>query len=442
MHHVFHYFIRSSVTLAWQKQTRPSATLNSLNDAIAMIEFTPEGIILNANSLFLDRMGYALNEIIGQHHSLFCTADFVQSSQYRDFWLRLKRGESFSDKYLRLAKNSRPVWLEANYVPVRDRAGRVVKIVKLATDITARITDAQEQRAMTTAIDRSMAVITFNLKGEVLKANANFLNTMGYRADEVIGLPHSRFCSEELRQSAEYKAFWEKLNRGEFISGQFQRVNKQGRTVWLRATYNPVFDAEGILYKVVKFATDVTAQVEKNQQERDAAQQAYKTALQTRESTRHGASVIENSVQTINALAGELHGISDDISDLSDSSDRIGEIVASIRRIADQTNLIALNAAVEAARAGAHGRSFAVVANEVRTLAANINQATSEIESRMQQNQLLATKALQGIASNMKRADDGVVLAQQAGDVISELRDSSSEVVRAISHVTETLSQA
>ncbi len=428
--------------LAWQKQTRPSATLNSLKDAIAMIEFTPEGIILNANSLFLDRMGYALNEIIGQHHSLFCTADFVQSSQYRDFWLRLKRGESFSDKYLRLAKNSRPVWLEANYVPVRDRAGRVVKIVKLATDITARITDAQEQRAMTTAIDRSMAVITFNLKGEVLKANANFLNTMGYRADEVIGLPHSRFCSEELRQSAEYKAFWEKLNRGEFISGQFQRVNKQGRTVWLRATYNPVFDAEGILYKVVKFATDVTAQVEKNQQERDAAQQAYKTALQTRESTRHGASVIENSVQTINALAGELHGISDDISDLSDSSDRIGEIVASIRRIADQTNLIALNAAVEAARAGAHGRSFAVVANEVRTLAANINQATSEIESRMQQNQLLATKALQGIASNMKRADEGVVLAQQAGDVISELRDSSSEVVRAISHVTETLSQA
>ena len=427
--------------LAWQKQTRPSATLNSLNDAIAMIEFTPEGIILNANSLFLDRMGYALNEIIGQHHSLFCTADFVQSSQYRDFWLRLKRGESFSDKYLRLAKNSRPVWLEANYVPVRDRGGRVVKIVKLATDITARITDAQEQRAMTTAIDRSMAVITFNLKGEVLKANANFLNTMGYRADEVIGLPHSRFCSEELRQSAEYKAFWEKLNRGEFISGQFQRVNKQGRTVWLRATYNPVFDAEGILYKVVKFATDVTAQVEKNQQERDAAQQAYKTALQTRESTRHGASVIENSVQTINALAGELHGISDDISDLSDSSDRIGEIVASIRRIADQTNLIALNAAVEAARAGTHGRSFAVVANEVRTLAANINQATSEIESRMQQNQLLATKALQGIASNMKRADEGVVLAQQAGDVISELRDSSSEVVRAISHVTETLSQ-
>jgi len=426
--------------LAWQKNSYPSATLNSLNDAIAMIEFTPEGVILNANPLFLERMGYALSEVIGQHHSLFCTADFVQSPHYRDFWLRLNRGESFSDKFLRLAKHSRPVWLEANYVPVQDRSGRVIKIVKLATDITARIVDAQEQRAMTTAIERSMAVIAFNLKGEVLKANANFLKTMGYRADEVTGLPHSQFCSEALRQSAEYKIFWEKLNRGEFISGQFQRVNKKGQTVWLRATYNPVFDDEGNLYKVVKFATDVTAQVEKNQQERDAAQQAYQTALQTSESTRHGASVIENSVETINALAGELHGISDDISDLSDSSDRIGAIVTSIRRIADQTNLIALNAAVEAARAGVHGRSFAVVANEVRTLAANINQATTEIESRVQQNHLLASKALKSIASNMKRADHGVVLAQQAGGVISELRDSSSEVVRAISHVTEALS--
>lgn len=427
--------------LAWQKKTHSSATLNSLSDAIALIEFSPEGVILNANPLFLERMGYGLHEVVGQHHSLFCTADFVQSPRYRDFWLRLKRGESFSDKFLRLAKNSRPIWLEANYVPVQDRSGRVIKIIKLATDITARIVDAQEQRAMTTAIERSMAVIAFNLKGEVLKANDNFLKTMGYRADEVIGLSHSRFCSEALRQSVEYKTFWQKLNRGEFISGQFQRVNKQGRTVWLRATYNPVFDEEGQLYKVVKFATDVTAQVEKSQLERDAAQQAYQTALQTSESTRHGASVIEESVHTINALAGELHGISGDIADLSDSSDRIGAIVTSIRRIADQTNLLALNAAVEAARAGVHGRSFAVVANEVRMLAANINQATTEIENRVQQNHLLTSRALQSIEANMQRADQSVVLAQQAGGVISELRDSSSEVVRAISHVTEALKQ-
>lgn len=427
--------------LAWQKRGNSSATLNSLQDAIAMIEFTPEGKIISANELFLERMGYTLPEIVGQHHSMFCTEDLVHSPQYRDFWRRLNRGEGFSDKFLRIAKNSRPIWLEANYVPVQDRSGRVIKIVKLASDITARIIDAQEQRAMTTAIERSMAVIAFSLKGEVLMTNDNFLKTMGYRASEVVGVHHSQFCPPEMRNSVEYRRFWQKLNQGEYISGQFERVNKLGRTVWLRATYNPVFNEAGELYKVVKFATDVTAQVEKNQLEREAAQQAYQTALQTSESTRLGATVIENSVQTINELAGELHGISGDINNLSESSDRIGAIVESIRRIADQTNLLALNAAVEAARAGQHGRSFAVVANEVRTLAANINRATTEIENRVQQNHMLAEKALKGIESNLKRADHGVVLAKEAGGVISEIRGSSSEVVRAISHVAEALKE-
>ena len=404
-----------------------------------MVEFTPDGHILTANTLFLERMGYTLAEIVGQHHSLFCTPDMVQSPQSREFWQRLNRGEGFSDKFLRVAKHSRPIWLEANYVPVQDRHGRVIKIVKLASDITAHIMDAQEQRAMTTAIERSMAVIAFNLKGEVLMANDNFFNTMGYRADEIIGRHHSLFCPPEMRTSEAYRRFWHKLNQGEYISGQFERVNKQGNTVWLRATYNPVFNSAGELYKVVKFATDVTAQVEKNQLEREAAQQAWQTALHTSESTQQGAAVIENSVQNINALASELHGISSDINDLSDSSDRIGAIVESIRRIADQTNLLALNAAVEAARAGQHGRSFAVVASEVRTLAANINRATSEIENRVRHNHLLADKAQKGIASNLKRADQGVVLAQQAGGVIAEIRGSSSEVVRAISHVADTL---
>jgi len=433
--------IASGITsrLAWQKRSHSSATLDSLNDSIAMIEFMADGTIITANALFLEKMGYQSDEVVGQHHSMFCTPDLLQSHQYQEFWMRLNRGESFSDKFLRVAKDSRPVWLEANYVPVRDRHGRVFKIVKLATDITSRIIDAQEQRAMTNAIERSMAVIAFNLQGEVLKANDNFLKTMGYRASEVIGAHHSQFCSAELRSSPEYKLFWQKLNRREFISGQFQRVNKQGATIWLRATYNPVFDDSGELYKVVKFATDVTAQVEKNRLERDAAQQAYQTALQTSESSKRGACVIANSVQTMNELAGELHGISSDITGLGDSSDSIGQIVSSIRRIADQTNLLALNAAVEAARAGTHGRSFAVVANEVRTLAQNINRATSEIEQRVQQNHLLASKAQKGITSNLQRADHGLALAQEAGGVIADIRDSSDDVVRAIGHVTEAL---
>lgn len=146
---------------SWQKRSHSAATLSSLNGSIAMIEFSPDGTILSANALFLARMGYTLAEIEDQHHSLFCTAEQLESRDYQDFWLRLNRGESFSDKFLRVAKNGRPVWLEANYVPVQNRHGRVIKIVKLATDITDHINDAQEQRAITTAIERSMAVIAF-----------------------------------------------------------------------------------------------------------------------------------------------------------------------------------------------------------------------------------------------------------------------------------------
>lgn len=432
--------IKSGVLARFSQPGRTSkATLSSLSDAIAMIEFSPEGNILNANSLFLEKMDYALFEVVGQHHRIFCPDSLVNSHEYTAFWQRLRRGESFSDKFLRLARNSRPVWLEANYVPVRDRNGRVIKIVKLASDITDRIIDAQEQRSMTNAINRSMAVIAFNTKGEVLRANDNFLKTMGYQDHEIIGQHHSLFCSDDLTQSREYSAFWKKLLQGDFVSGQFPRVDKAGNTIWLRATYNPVFDEHNRLYEVVKFATDVTSQVLKNQQERDAADHAYKAALETRENTRIGVSVIESSVMKMNEIAGELRKVSEDINGLSSQSAQIGVIVDTIRSIASQTNLLALNAAVEAARAGTHGRSFAVVANEVRSLAANIHTASQEIASVVDRNHELAAIAQKNIFANLNRADQGVTLVKEAGEVIVDIQTNSNQVVDAIGNVTQKL---
>lgn len=417
------------------------ATLSSLNDAIAMIEFTPEGLILGANSLFLEKMGYEMHEVIGQHHSLFCTPTLVSSPEYSHFWQRLRRGESFSNKFLRVAKNNRPLWLEANYVPVQDRSGRVIKIVKLATDITDHILDVQEQRAMTNAINRSMAVIAFNLTGQVLRANDNFLKTMGYHASEIVGKHHSLFCTAEVSNSKEYVEFWKKLRRGDFVSGQFPRVDKQGKIIWLRATYNPVFDENNQLYEVVKFATDVTSQVLRNHQEREAAEQAYQAALETSENTRLGVSVIEDSVNKMNEIAGELRKVSDDINGLSSQSAQIGVIVGTIRSIASQTNLLALNAAIEAARAGTHGRSFAVVANEVRSLAASIHTASQEISGVVDRNHELAAIAQKNITANIARADEGVNLVREAGDVIVDIQANSAQVVEATGHVSNNLTE-
>ncbi|WP_380178844.1 PAS domain S-box protein [Kalamiella sp. sgz302252] len=420
---------------------RPRATLSSLSDAIAMVEFTPDGRILTANALFLEKMGYSLSEVVGQHHRIFCPDDLIRSPEYGQFWQRLARGESFSDKFLRLAKHSRPVWLEANYVPVQDRHGRVIKIVKLASDITDRVQDAQELRAMTNAISRSMAVIAFNLKGEILRANRNFLKTTGYSQEQVVGRHHRMFCAPEVYNSREYSEFWQKLRRGDFVSGQFPRVNSKGETIWLRATYNPIFDANNELYEIVKFATDVTEQVKKNQQEREAVEHAYKAALETSQNTRLGVSVIENSVTRMNEIASELHKVSEDINGLSSQSAQIGVIVETIRAIANQTNLLALNAAVEAARAGTHGRSFAVVANEVRSLAANINSASQEIASVVDRNQQLAILAQKNITANLARADSGVTLVREAGDVIVNIQTNSEQVVEAIGNVTQQLTK-
>ena len=418
-----------------------AATLRSLQNAVACIEFKPDGTILSANPLFMKVMGYSLKEIVGQHHRIFCSPGWPGSPEHAHFWQRLRNGESFSDKFMRLTKSGRPVWLEAHYIPVKDPQGRVVKIVKLASDITSHVEDVLEQRAMMTAMERSMAVITFTPEGEIIKANDNFFSVMGYIPEEITGRHHRMFCSEEVRNSAEYSNFWARLKHGDFISGQFERINKRGETVWLRATYNPVFDENNRPYKVVKFASDVTAQVIKNQQERDAAQHAWHAAVDTQENTRTGATVIEGSVAVMNTIAAELDTVTREITNLNTQSRHISERVETIRKIADQTNLLALNAAVEAARAGTHGRSFAVVANEVRTLAANINYATQEIEGVVRDNHTLANQALKNIEASRSRAEEGVTLAQKAGKVVADIQLNASQVVEAIGNVNAVLKE-
>ena len=413
--------------------------IGAIRRTFAMIEFTVHGEIIDANEPFLAVMGYRLEELRGQHHRLFCSKEQLGSPAYTQFWRRLANGESFSDRYLRIAKDGREVWLEASYLPVRNAQGQVSKVIKLAADITARMHAEHQHESYLNAINRSTAVVEFNLAGEVQHANDNFLATMGYRLEEVRGKHHRQFCDREEAGSEGYKRFWQRLNRGEFISDLFKRVSKSGRVVWLRATYNPLYDAAGRLYGVVKFASDVTTQIEHREAESAAAQLAFDIAQETDASAIKGSETVEQTVQMVRGIADELARVASSIEALSTQSERIGSIVQVIRGIAEQTNLLALNAAIEAARAGEQGRGFAVVADEVRNLAARTSQATVEINEVVRLNHELALQAVEGMDGSKQRAEQGVLLASKAGEVMLEIRDEAQRVVDAIGQFTQAM---
>jgi methyl-accepting chemotaxis protein len=244
---------------ALARQKVQEGMINALNRSQAIIEFDPTGRILHANQNFLDALGYRLEEVRGQHHSLFVDPATRLTPEYRAFWDKLGRGEFDAGKYKRVAKGGREIWIQATYNPILDGAGKPYKVVKFAADITQAELHANEQKSRVDAINRAQAVIEFKLDGTILAANENFLATMGYSLAEIVGRHHSMFADPELARSPEYRQFWERLNRGEFIADKFRRLGKGGKDVWILASYNPLFDLNGQPVKVVKYATDITA---------------------------------------------------------------------------------------------------------------------------------------------------------------------------------------
>ncbi len=404
----------------------------ALKRSMAVIEFSMDGVILDANAILCRVTGYTENEIRGMHHSALCDEAYARSPEYRQFWSRLRQAESFSGKFKRVNKSGAPLWLEATYFPVASKDGHVEKVIKIASDITQQVKEAEYFRNLVTALNRSMAVIEFDMQGKVIEANANFLEVMGYSAEEIKGMHHRKFCREEYASSAAYNEFWSRLNRGDYFTGQLERVAKDGHTVWLEASYNPVNDENGKPYRVIKFAADITRTVLRQQVESQSARMAYEISLETEKVSSNGEQIILQATDKMHSLSEQVQASSNQVQNLGEQTRQISSIVKTIKEIADQTNLLALNAAIEAARAGESGRGFAVVADEVRKLAERTSGSTTEISRMIESIQAESQAVIESMARSQAGAEDGVHLANGAGAAIQQIRAGARKVVDAV----------
>ncbi|CAN7617188.1 methyl-accepting chemotaxis protein [Rhizobium sp. LjRoot254] len=475
----------------------------AMNKSQAIIEFSLDGKILKANENFCRALNYELREIVGQHHRMFVDPAEASSPAYTEFWRNLAAGNFDRAQYKRIAKGGREIWIEASYNPVF-RGGKPFKVVKFATDITAQKLKAAEDAGKLDALSRAQAVIEFTPNGDILTANENFLTTLGYSLSEIVGKHHAMFCEKDYTSTDDYRRFWQRLAGGEFVADEFLRVGKGGKKVHIQASYNPIIDMNGKIFKVVKFATDVTARVENVDRLADAlqalsdgdlTQDVGTPFISTLEKLRidfnsataklRGAmqSVAENA-SAIAAGAQQIRTASDDLSKrteqqaasveetaaaleeitttvadsshraqeagqlvaktrdnaersgtvvrnavdamgkIESSSSEIGNIIGVIDEIAFQTNLLALNAGVEAARAGDAGKGFAVVAQEVRELAQRSAKAAKEIKEL--------------ISASNQHVRSGVSLVGETGTALQEIVSQVQLVNSNVSAIVES----
>ena len=406
--------------------------LRALDRSTAIVHLGLDGKVIKANPLFGDIFGLRPQELEGQPHAMLCVPDYAASAQYQDFWRRLRAGETFGGLFQRRHKDGHLVWLRATYNPVFNAAGKVTRIVKLASDVTAQVEDRLRSTGVLDAIDRSMAVIAFSPDGHVQHANGNFLQCMGYQLDDVLGQHHRMFCTRDYAASPAYASFWDGLRQGRYHQGQVQRVSRQGRTVWLEASYNPVFTQEGTVSGVVKVATDITDKVMQGQARQQGVDTAYQIAHETQGLSTQSGHTVQQAVQRIEAMAAAFEDAVQRVTALGRQTQGIGATVGAIRRVADQTNLLALNAAVEAARAGESGRGFAVVAGEVRQLAANSKAATDDISQTIAAIQTEVAALTATMQAGLATVQEGVVLANQAVQSMELIQQDARKVVDAV----------
>jgi methyl-accepting chemotaxis protein len=407
----------TDITAQKKNSMEDAGKIAAMGRAQAVIEFNMDGTIVTANQNFLDALGYALAEIQGKHHSMFVEPATRDSAAYRHFWESLNHGHFQAAEYKRIGKGGKEVWILATYNPILDDSGKPFKVVKFATDVTRQKLSAADSEGQISAIRKSQAVIEFNMDGTIIVANQNFLDALGYSLDEVRGKHHRMFVDPAEQAKPDYAAFWAALNRGEYQAGEYRRIGKNGREVWIQASYNPILDLNHKPFKVVKYASDVTAQAiarMKAERARSLIETVAAGSEEMSTSIREISETMGKSKETAVMASGQVESADTQAQKLNAAAQAMGGIVGMIGDITGQINLLALNATIESARAGEAGRGFAVVAAEVKNLANQAKQATDKISGEIE--------ALNGIS----------------GDVVSSLSAIKSAIERVNEFVTST----
>ncbi len=426
--------VASDITQKKMGNLADAGKISAINRAQAVIEFNLDGTIVTANENFLKTLGYTLGEIQGKHHSMFVEQAEKDSAAYRDFWAALNRGELQTGEYKRLGKGGKEVWILASYNPVLDENGKSFGVVKFATDVTAQKLKNADLAGQIEAIGKSQAIIEFKLDGTIIQANANFLGALGYTLGEITGKHHSMFVDQAERESPAYREFWAALNRGEFQAGEFKRIGKGGKEVWIQASYNPILDLNGKPFKVVKYASDVTQQVlvrMGNERVRAMMESVAAGAEELNASVREISEAMMKSKGAAMSAVERVGSADSQAKRLSDAAQAMSGIVELIGNITGQINLLALNATIESARAGEAGRGFAVVASEVKSLANQAKQATDKISAEIE--------SLNGISGDVVTALETIKKTIQD---VCEYVTSTAAAVEEQSTVTSEMSSS